>query len=410
MSEKQKKDLMLFFVVIAAVNLAIGFSDGLFSNYFKDVYNVNGFQRGLIEFPRELPGVIVFFLISAASFFGDITIAVVAQALAAFALFVLGFFTPSFGVMLFFLFISSLGTHLYMPLRDSIGMSLSEQDMLGKRMGQFAGVRFAFLTVAGLAVFFLFRFGVFSFLGGTKWTFVVSAAFYVVAMLLLIKLKRDVGQKRVKREKIKFIFRKEYKFYYILAIVFGVQKQVMLVFGPWVLIETLGQRVDTIVLLGIIASSLGMFFMPQLGKWIDRFGVKKLLYADAFSFIGVYLCYALLTQSFNNGALAKVGLPLILTCALFVIDRLSSQMGIIRTVYLKSIALSDADVTPTLSLAMMMDHVVSILVGVAGGYLWIAVGSQYIFYAVAALSLVNLAVAILVKEPRKNKPALNPAG
>jgi len=409
MPEKQKKDLMFFFIVIVAVNLAIGFSDGLFSNYFKEVYSVNGFQRGLIEFPRELPGVIVFFLISAVSFLGDITIAIIAEALAAFALFVLGFFTPSFGVMLVFLFISSMGTHLYMPLRDSIGMSLAEQDMLGKRMGQFAGVSFACLTVAGLAVFFLFSFGVFSFQSNTKWTFVVSAVFYVLAMLLFIKLRRDVGQTRAKREKVKFIFRKEYKYYYLLAIVFGVQKQVMLVFGPWVLIETLGQRVDTIVLLGIIASSLGMFFMPQLGKWIDRFGVKKLLYADAFSFIGVYLCYALLTQSFNNGVLAKVGLPLILTCALFVVDRLSSQMGIIRTVYLKSIALSNADVTPTLSLAMMMDHVVSILVGVAGGYLWISVGSQYIFYAVAALSLINLAVAILVKEPRKTKPALNPA-
>lgn len=410
MSEKQKKDLMLFFVVIVAVNLAIGFSDGLFSNYFKEVYNVNGFQRGLIEFPRELPGVIVFFLISAISFLGDITIVIIAEALAAFALFVLGFFTPSFGVMLVFLFISSMGTHLYMPLRDSIGMSLCEQDMLGKRMGQYAGVSFACLTAAGLAVFFLFRFGVFSFHSSTKWTFVVSAVFYVLAMLLFIKLRRDVGQTRTKREKVKFIFRKEYKYYYLLAIVFGVQKQVMLVFGPWVLIETLGQRVDTIVLLGIIASSLGMFFMPQLGKWIDRFGVKKLLYADAFSFIGVYLCYALLTQSFNNGVLAKVGLPLILTCALFVTDRLSSQMGIIRTVYLKSIALSNADVTPTLSLAMMMDHVVSILVGVAGGYLWISVGSQYIFYAVAALSLINLAVAILVKDPRKTKPALNAGG
>ncbi len=281
-----------------------------------------------------------------------------------------------------------------MPVRDRIACRLPSRTCWASAWGRFAGVRFAFLTEAGLAVFFLFRFGVFSFLSGTKWTFVVSAAFYVVAMLLLIKLKRDVGQKRTKREKVKFIFRKEYKFYYILAIVFGVQKQVMLVFGPWVLIETLGQRVDTIVLLGIIASSLGMFFMPQLGKWIDRFGVKKLLYADAFSFIGVYLCYALLTQSFNNGVLAKVGLPLILACALFVVDRLSSQMGIIRTVYLKSIALSNADVTPTLSLAMTMDHVVSILVGVAGGFVWIAVGSQYIFYAIAALSLVNLAVAI----------------
>lgn len=401
MTEKQKKDLILFFVVIATVNLAIGFSDGLFSNYFKDVYNTNGFQRGLIEFPRELPGVIVFFLISAIAFLGDITIAMIAQAAAAFGLIVLGLVTPSFGVMLFFLFIYSLGMHLYMPLNDSIAMSLSEKDQLGKRMGQVAGIRFAFLTIAGLAVFFLFRFGVFSFQSNIKWTFIVAAAFYIVALLLLVKLKRDVGQMRTKREKPKFIFRKEYKFYYMLAVVFGVQKQVMIVFGPWVLIETLGQRVDTIVLLGIIASTCGMFLMPQIGKWIDRFGVKKLLYVDALSFIFVYLCYGVLTQFFNTGVLAKVGLPVLLTCALFVIDRLSSQMGIIRTVYLKSIALSDAEVTPTLSLAMTMDHVVSILVGITGGVAWVTFGSQYIFYTVAALSLINLAVAILVKEPRK---------
>jgi len=401
MSEKQKKDLILFFVVIATVNLAIGFSDGLFSNYFKDVYNTDGFQRGLIEFPRELPGVIVFFLISAIAFLGDITIAMIAQAAAAFGLIVLGLVTPSFGVMLFFLFIYSLGMHLYMPLNDSIAMSLSEPEKIGKRMGQVAGIRFAFLTIAGLLVFFLFRLGVFSFQSNIKWTFLVAAAFYVVALLLIIKLKRDVGQMRTKREKPKFIFRKEYKYYYMLAVVFGVQKQVMIVFGPWVLIETLGQRVDTIVLLGIIASTCGMFLMPQIGKWIDRFGVKKLLYVDALSFIFVYLCYGVLTQFFNTGVLAKVGLPLLLTCALFVVDRLSSQMGIIRTVYLKSIALSDAEVTPTLSLAMTMDHVVSILVGITGGVAWVTFGSQYIFYTVAALSFINLAVAILVKEPRK---------
>ena len=379
----------------------MGFSDGLFSNYFKDVYNVDGFQRGLIEFPRELPGVVIYFLISALAFFGDIRIAIIAQGLSAFGLMALGFLTPPFAVMLIFLFISSMGMHLYLPLRDSIGMALSEPDKLGKRMGQFSGVRFACLMVSGIAVYFLFHFGVFSFLTSTKWTFVVAASFYVVALLLFVKLGRSVGEVRRPREKLKLIFRREYKFYYMIAVVFGVQKQVMLVFGPWVLIETLGQQVDTIVLLGIIASTLGMFFMPQLGKWIDRFGVKKLLYVDAFSFIAVYLCYGMLTQFFNGGLLANVGLPVFLTCALFVVDRLSSQMGIIRTVYLKSIALSDADVTPTLSLAMMLDHIVSIVIAITGGLIWVTIGSQYIFYTVAALSLVNLFVAIVVKEPHK---------
>ena len=401
MPTKRRNELYLFFAVIVAVNLAIGFSDGLFSNYFKDVYQIDGFHRGLIELPREMPGVITFFLISALSFLGDITIAIFAQAIAAVGLMVLGLVTPSFGVMLVFLFINSLGAHLYMPLRDSIGMSLAEPDQIGKRMGQFGGLSFAVLTVAGLAVFFLFRFGVFSFTSNIKWTFVVAAVFYLLAVVMMIQLKRETGQIRTKREKVKLIFRKEYKYYYLLAIVFGVQKQVMLVFGPWVLIETLGQRVDIIVLLGIIASTLGMFFMPQLGKWIDRFGVKKLLYADALSFIFVYLCYGMLSHGFNTGALAKVGLPVLLTCALFVVDRLSSQMGIIRTIYLKSIAKEPSDVTPTLSLAMMMDHIVSIVVGITGGIAWVTFGSHYIFYAVAALSLVNLAVAILVKDPRK---------
>jgi len=401
MPTKRKKELFLYFAVVVAVSLAIGFSDGLFSNYFKDVYHIDGRLRGLIEFPREMPGVITFFLISALSFLGDITIAIFAQGIAAFGLMALGLVTPSFGVMLVFLFINSLGAHLYMPLRDSIGMTLAEPDQVGKRMGQYGGLSFAVLTVAGLTVFFLFRFGVFSFASKTKWAFVIAAIFYLLAMVMMIALKLETGQMRTKREKTKLIFRKEYKFYYLLAIVFGVQKQVMLVFGPWVLIETLGQRVDVIVLLGIIASTLGIFFMPQLGRWIDRFGVKKLLYADALSFILVYLCYGALSHGFNVGLLAKVGLPLFLTCALFIIDRLSSQMGIIRVIYLKSIALTPSDVTPTLSLAMMMDHVVSIIVGVSGGILWVTFGSHYIFYAVAALSFINLAVAILVKDPRK---------
>lgn len=119
MSTKKRNEIYLFFAVIVAVNLALGFSDGLFSNYFKDVYHTDGFHRGLIELPREMPGVLTFFLISAVSFLGDITIAIFAQGIAAVGLIVLGFVTPSFGVMLIFLFINSLGVHLYMPLRTA---------------------------------------------------------------------------------------------------------------------------------------------------------------------------------------------------------------------------------------------------------------------------------------------------
>lgn len=392
---------MLFFAVIATFSIAIGFSEGLFANYFKEVYNIDGYLRGLIEFPRELPGILCFFIVGAVAFLGDITLAIIAQALAATGLFILGFFTPSFNYMLIFLFINSMGLHLYMPLRDSIGMALSEPDKVGKRMGQIGGVRFAFLTLTYIVVLVLFRTGIFSFNHDIKWTFIVSAIFYIMTMVLLIKLKRNVGQVRGKRGRFRFVFRWRYKYYYLLAIVFGVQKQVMLVFGPWVLIELLGQKEDSMVLLYMIAGMIGMVFMPMLGRLIDKFGVKKLLYVDALSFIFVYLSYGILCHLFALNILATVGLSVILTASLFVVDRLSTQMGVIRVMYLKSIAETSDDITPTLSVGLGLDHIVSIIVAYLGGLAWITIGAQYIFYIVAALSVINLVVAIRVREPAK---------
>ena len=54
-----RPEIFLFFLLLSAVALGNGLSDAVYSNYFKEVYQVTAFQRGLIEFPRELPGLCV---------------------------------------------------------------------------------------------------------------------------------------------------------------------------------------------------------------------------------------------------------------------------------------------------------------------------------------------------------------
>ena len=103
--------------------------------------------------------------------------------------------------------------------------------------------------------------------------------------------------------------------------------------------------------------------------------------------------------------MAKIGLPVVLTFILFIIDRMSMQMGIIRTLYLREIAVSHQEITPTLSLGMSMDHVVSIACAYLGGVVWTIWGPQYVFFLAAALSIVNLIVARLIKIP-EGAPAL----
>lgn len=392
-----KKSMKIYFAIVVFTALGLALSNDVMSNFFKDAYNVTTVQRGLIEFPRELPGMILIFVVAGLSFLSDIRISIIAQILSIIGLVALGLFTPSFSVMLIFIFINSMGMHLFFPMQDSIGMAIAEPDKIGKRMGQYKGVSTAFQMVGAGIVIVAFRYNVFSFVTDVKWIFLLSSLFFLIVVVLIIYLNKAMHISGAPPKKVKFIFRKEYKFYYTLVILFGVQKQMMIVYGPWVLIELLGKRTETIVSLGMIGMFVGIFFIPALGRWIDRFGIKKLLYADGISFVVVYFLYGLLSMGYVNGTISKTGWPLLLAYGLVIIDRMSSQMGIVRTVYLKSIAINSSDITPTLSLGTSLDHVMSIAFGVIGGYVWMLFGPQYIFFLVALLSLINVFVAYRIK-------------
>lgn len=393
----KNKPQFIFFIIIALTAFALGLSNDVISNYFKDAYNVTAYQRGLIEFPRELPGVLVLFIVAALSSFTDIRISMIAQVLSIIGIFALGIFTPPFAVMLIFIFINSAGMHMFMPLQDSIGMSLIK-DNIGRKMGQYKGVSTAFTMLSGILVFIGFRAGFFSFKSKTKWIFIISALISIIALILFFILEKSLDKQPKSSKKIRFVFRKEYKYYYTLVVMFGVQKQIMLVYGPWVLIDILNKKADTLAVLSIIGSFIGVLFIPAVGKWLDKFGIKKMLYADALSFIGVYLAYGLLSYGFASGKLTSYGVPVILAYLLFISDKMSNQFGMIRTIYMRSIAVEDSDIMPTLSLGLSLDHSVSIICAYLGGIVWTLWGPQYIFFLAAALSLVNLYVAIRVKE------------
>lgn len=391
-----RKELKLYFAILALTAFALGITSNVISNFFKDAYDVTAYQRGFLEFPRELPGIISIFVIAGLSFLSDIRISIIAQVLSFIGIAILGFTTPTYNVMILLVFINSMGMHLFFPLQDSIGLDLAEKDNIGKRLGQFKGFFTGVQMLAAMFVFWGFREGFMSFETPFKFTFVIAAAMFLAIIIMLVVLERWV---RIDKPHVKqngYVFRKAYKYYYVLIILFGVQKQIMMVYGPWVLIDLLSKKADTISILTVIGSFIGIFFIPAVGKWLDRFGVRKLLFADAISFIGVYLVYGLLCVGYINGSIQTAGLGVVLAYAIFIIDRMSSQMGIVRTVYLRKIAIMPSDITPTLTLGQSMDHAVSIVCAYLGGVIWSLWGPQYIFFIAAGFSLINLYVAFKV--------------
>lgn len=392
------KNIIIFIIAIAAVSLALGLSNIVFSNYFKDAYNVTPYQRGLIELPRELPGILCLLVIGALTFLGDIRVAIIAQVLSFIGIMAMGFLTPMFAIMTLYLAINSLGMHMFFPLENAIGMSLiKDKKTIGKWLGTYGGVRTAFRLVAGLIVFIGFSLGVFSFTAPVKWVFIVSGGFTLIALGLLVMLNKRISKSVQSHKKIKLVFDKDYKLYYILAVLFGAQKQIAIVFGPWVLIDILSKGAETLSVLNMLGGLVCMFFIPFIGRLIDKLGVKKLLYFDAISFIVVYILYGIISGMFANGSLAMIGIPVLLAYGLYILDMMSESMDLIRVSYLRSIAKSESDITHTLTTGMSMDHVVSIICAYLGGIVWTKFGPQYVFYIAAAISVANLVVAKMVK-------------
>ena len=399
--ENMSKVQLVYYLIIAFTALGLGLSNDVISNYFKDAYNITAYQRGLIEFPRELPGVLVIFIVASLSLFSDIRIAMIAQLLSIIGIVTLGLFNPPFTIMLVFIFINSLGMHMFMPIKDSIGMSLiDDEENVGKKVGEYKGLATIFTVLASIFVFIGFRVGFFSFTSNIKWIFIISACILVIVFILFFVLEKLIEQPIKSDKKVNFVFRKEYKYYYILVVMWGVQKQIMIVYGPWVLIDLLNKRADTLAILSIIGSFIGVFFIPAVGRWIDKFGIKKLLYADALSFIFVYVVYGLLSAGFSTGKVSTIGIPVFIAYMVLIFDKMSTQMGMIRTIYLRSIAVKPSDITPTLSLGLSLDHIVSIICAYLGGIIWSLWGPQYIFFLAASLSLVNLYVASKVNDDK----------
>lgn len=396
--DKTKNNLIpLYIAIIALIALGVGFSDSIFSNYYSDAYNITAQQRGFIELPRETPGILAAFVIAALARLGDIRITLISQFLCVVAIFILGLATPQFYVMTGILFVFSMGQHIYLPLTDTLAISIVGQENLGTALGRFKGITTVFSLVASVIVFVGFRFDVFSFKTDIKVTFIIAGVLFTVAVILLGVLSNKAKALHRIPEKPKLIVKKKYTYYYILAVMNGVQKQVVLVYAPWVIIEILGRGADTTAALLIISSICGIFFMPQLGKWIDRFGIKKMLYADALSFIFVYVAFAVVVYNLYVGNFATTGIAAIITFLVYIFDRMSSQMTIIRTLYLKSIVDTPEELLPTISLGISLDHVVAIACSYVSGTIWMVYGPHVIFILAASLSLVNLAVAKLVK-------------
>lgn len=382
-----KRDFVLFLLASAALGITQSIDTSFFNNFLNDSYHLTITQRTFLEIPREFPGFAVVFVTGLLFAFGDVRTAAVANLLGGLGALGLAFWSPEYLSMIGWLTVYSMGQHLFMPMSNSIGMNLAVDGHMGRRLGQINAVNTAVFLVTSLATAFLFRFIKIDY----HLAFSFSAAAFFLAAVLILCMTPHTGKRTGKR----FVLRKEYNVFYGLNILFGARKQIFITFGPWVLIKVFGQGVATFAILSFIIAGVGIVFKPLIGHLIDTVGERFILAGEAVSLIFICLGYA-----FTEGLLANLGLgriTLYLICALFVLDQMLASVSMARATYLKKIALCDEDVSPTLSMGMTIDHMVSMFVPWLGGFVWTVLGYEYVFICGAVIATLNLLLTTKMK-------------
>lgn len=377
------KDFLLFLCAVACIAFGQSLIDSTFNNFLNDRFTISNVQRTFLELPREIPGLIVM-LVSALFFFiCNRSLAVVAQFMTAAGILAMGLFSSSFSIMLWWLFMYSMGQHLFLPLTADIGMELAKEGNTGKRLGQLHGAANIAAIAGSFAVFLAFRYLRVSFTS----TYVVSALFFVAGGMLIYAMKKNKPVPIAAR----FTFRKEYKLFYILSVLYGTRKQIFLTFAPWILVTVFNQPVQAIATLLTIGGVIGIVFKPLLGRAIDKYGERSILAGEAFILIFVCMGYGFAKKMFGSGT------ALVIASACYVMDQLLMSVSMARATYVKKIARSPQELTSTLTAGVSIDHLFSISIALLGGLIWQNFGYEYIFVLGAAISLTNLYFALKIK-------------
>ncbi|MFL0247768.1 MFS transporter [Candidatus Clostridium stratigraminis] len=377
------RDFTLFLIVGLFTGIASGINSTIFNNFLSDVYKLSASARGIVEFPRELPGALIVIVLGILSFLGDIRMAIVGMCFASLGMLGLGLFSPSFAGMLVWMMLLSLGTHIFMPLSAGIGMDLSDKEKYGMRLGKFNAYNLV-ATIIGYAIVWIG----FNYLGLTyKIAFIIASIFYIFAAFILGLMKQNKKTAR----KMKFVFRKEYTLYYILCTVNGARKQIFLTFAPWVLIQEYHLSPPTFAILGFIVATLSILTRTAIGNAIDIKGERFVLSLEAIVLIVICMGYSFASKLFPTS------IAVVVIAACYIIDNSMSVVEMARSTYIKKIAVHPEDVTPTLSAGTSFDHVIAMTIPFFGGLLWSKLGYQFVFLFAALIAVINLFLSMKIK-------------
>jgi MFS family permease len=383
-----------FLATMLVFGIAGGVFGGVFNNYLWEVLRISKAERGVVEFPRELPGLLVILLIALLYRMSEVRIMRLSLLCALAGMSGLMFLGDHRFAAIALIALWSTGEHLMMPVTPSIAMHMAHKGREGLALGSSGsfsstGQVIGYYLVPVLILAFPFMARQRGTFACYQVTFVVAAGVVVLALAASAFLRSSAGH--AQRERL--YFRRKFSRYYMLEVLFGARKQVFITFAPYVLVVQYGAKTELMATLFGALSVINIFVSPLIGRLIDRVGYRLVIIFESVILFVLCLFYGFSHRLFPQGVAFAV------VCGVFIMDAVLFSVGMARSMYVKSLSSSPAEVTATLSTGVSVNHLVSIAIAVAGGAVWQTLGVEALFSLSALFAVGYFAFSLTLPRP-----------
>ncbi len=397
---RENSSYKVFFLTIIITGLSYGIYKGLIDNYLAEFVEMREFDRGVAEFFRELPGLLLVFILAVFYTFSAEKMYKIGAVIMLAGMGMLALVPSTKILVTAAIFIHSLGEHIQLGMKNTLTLNYAKEGKGGTALGHQNAVN-QVGTLAG----YLVVIGTFAFLrraasapGGAGFRapyrtfFVISALILAVSALLSMRI---AGESRTDETKRRFYFRKKFYKYYMLEVFYGARKQVFFTFGPYVLILFYGASAMVISILFAVSAVCSYIFAPLVGRIIDRFGYKIVMISDTLILVIVCFFYGFAHHLF------PMNIAFLICCVNYVLDSIISLASMASNVYVQDISDNPDEMRATISTGVSVNHMITILIALFGGWIWQTVGIETLFMLSAALGLANSAYAATIKSRKR---------
>ena len=390
---KEGTSFKFFLISVLITGISYGLYKGMLDNFLAEIVGIEEAGRGVTEFFRELPGILLIFILACFYMLSAESLFKVGAIVMLVGLVMHSVLPPTKVLTTLAICTYSIGEHIQIGMKSTLSLKYAREGSGGAALGAQTSVN-QIGTLIGYIVVVL----AFSILAKNQpYTefFILAASLALVSVAFNFKID---GKSETDKNKRRFYFHKKYKKYYMLEMFYGARKQVFLTFGPYVLILFYGAKAATISLLFAVSSVACFLLSPLIGKIIDKLGYKVVMVADTLILVIVCFFYGFAHHIFPTKEIAFV-----VCCINYVLDAVISLASMASNLYVKEISDNDEEVKATISTGVSINHVITIFIALCGGWIWKVLGIETLFILSAILGLCNSAYAASIKTKKREK-------